>query len=85
MEERFRAMYEAETAHKGIRLALDIVSASTPKEQKELLENSEFMTIVKSSLQGVDECRRDHIVELLSIFDKSNQAQAFESFSDDIN
>ena len=85
MEERFKAMFEAETAHKGIKLALEVVSSSTPEEQKELLENSEFMNIVKNSLQGVDECRRDHIIELLSKFDKSNQAQAFESFSDDIN
>lgn len=85
MEERFKPLFEAGTAHDGLRFALDMISSSTPEEQKELLDNSEFMLVVKSSLQGLDECRRDHVIDLLSKFDKSNQVQAFESFSDDIN
>jgi len=80
-----RALYEARTAHDGVRAALSLIKSTQVDLQPELLSDQLFLNIMDSILQGLDECRRNDTLEIISSFDKKLQPIAFQLFLDPAN
>jgi hypothetical protein len=66
--ENLRPMFEAVTAHQGVRAALKVVASTPAKDQSRLLTDPIFRTGIFSILDGLDECRRDHALEIVGAF-----------------
>lgn len=83
--ENLKALYEARTAHDGVREALSLIESTDAKMQPQLLSDPLFQNIVISILQGLDECRIDHTTDIIGAFDKKVQPKAFIIFSGQTN
>ncbi len=74
--DNLRPIFEARTAHEAVRATLNLLDSTSPDDQAKLLHDPTFGSIVASTLAGLDECRRDHGLEIVGGFAKRNQAEA---------
>lgn len=72
-------LYEASTAHEAFSLAIKMLQSASTEEQANLLNNRMFLAIVKSALDGLDECRKQHYEALIDCFYPENQILAHQN------
>lgn len=83
--DNLRPLFEAKTAHRAVGATLDLLNSSSPDDQARLLHDPTFRSIVASALTGLDECRRDHALEIVGTFAKRNQNKALRIFFGEAN
>ena len=85
MPENLRPIFEARTAHDAVRATTALLNSSSPEDQSRLLHGPIFINIVNSVLMGLDECRRDHALEIVGTFDKDIRAEAHALLINELN
>jgi hypothetical protein len=83
--EEFRPLYKARTAHEALRATINLIQTSDSAKQQQLLKNNDFFRIVDSALAGLDECRIDHLLDIVHSFSKDNQSLGRHVFLGDSN
>lgn len=83
--EELRPLFEAPTAHWAVRAAIKLVRSSDPAKQQLLLQDPGFTRIVGGALAGLDECRTEHILEVVHSFSEKNQPLAHHILLGDSN
>ncbi len=76
MSDEIQTLDSAPDAHTLIDLALALIQNSSPMKQTDYLDNEEFVLIVKSGLDGLDDCKVEHQQELIAAFAVENQPRA---------
>jgi len=83
--DNLRPIFEARTAHEAVRATLDLLGSTSPDDQTRLLHDPTFGSIVANTLAGLDECRRDHGLEIVGGFAKINRAEALRIIFGGVN
>lgn len=74
-------LFEASNETGVIQEARELLRFSLPEEQINLLKDVSFLSIVNQALLGMDEQRRESLLDLLNEFAVPIRADAFRIFS----
>jgi len=83
--DNLQPLFEAKSAHEAISATTSLLRISLIDDQVKLLRDPIFRNIVESALMGLDECRRDHAIEIIASFAKQHQALAHKFFISELN
>jgi len=79
--ENLISLYEAPDEAVVIQRAQELIQTCIPLEQEGLLNDPFFLGIVNQALLGMDEHRKDALLDLLKKFSVPLRAEAFSRFS----